>query len=464
MCNYFRAMEHEEKLHTGLTQILSVALPISLGIFVQFIVVFIDNYFVAQVSGNAMSAVAFVGLMYVTLAMLGVGLGNATQILVARRKGEGRYEEVGKVVGNSLWMAGILALIQFSILFFLLPGIVDAVIDSPQIGSYMKEFAYYRSFGFLFYTLTLVLNSFWSGIAHTRVMMYTTAITAGVTIVLDYLLVFGNWGMPALGVEGAAIATSLAELCAFCFLLLYTLYHSDKQLNHSRSSSHSYEIKKNLMTFVQSETKTIFKLGGPISLQLLASLGIWAIFYEFVESMGEQPLQSSFIVRNMYMLAYVSVGGFSTTTKTYVSGLIAEKRQHELKSLIRKMALLNFTGIIFLSHGLWLYPETIAGMFTSDPLVIQQTIDTMHIVLPAMLTFSITSILLSTVEGSGNTMAGFIIELLAIVVYIVTAWAMVYAWHWPIHLVWTSDYIYFIMLGIFSIAYLWNGKWMQSKL
>ncbi|MFN5621491.1 MAG: MATE family efflux transporter [Flavobacteriales bacterium] len=85
-----------ERLDIRPWSMAKVALPVSLGIFVQFIVVVIDNYFVAQIDGNAMSAVAFVGLIYITLAMLGVGLGNATQILVARRKGQGEYSIVGQ--------------------------------------------------------------------------------------------------------------------------------------------------------------------------------------------------------------------------------------------------------------------------------------------------------------------------------------------------------------------------------
>ena len=81
------------------------------------------------------------------------------------------------------------------------------------------------------------------------------------------------------------------------------------------------------------------------------------------------------------------------------------------------------------------------------------------IVLPAMLTFSFTSILLATVEGSGNTVAGFAVEVGTVIVYLSSAYIMVYHWHWPIHLVWLADWVYFIALGFFSLLFLWNGKW-----
>ena len=164
------------------------------------------------------------------------------------------------------------------------------------------------------------------------------------------------------------------------------------------------------------------------------------------------------------MLVYVSVGGFSTTIKTYVSGLIAEKRQSELYPVMRRLIFLNMCGVFLLSHGLWLYPEWIASMFTTDPVVIQQTVDSMHIVLPAMFTFSITSMFLGTVEGSGNTLVGFVIEMMTVLLYIVAAWVMVYRWQWPIHLVWTADYVYFIFLGIFSLLYLRDGRWKWKQI
>jgi MATE family multidrug resistance protein len=455
-------MQSEERLDIRPWSMAKIALPVSLGIFVQFIVVFIDNYFVAQIDGNAMSAVAFVGLIYLTLAMLGVGLGNATQILVARRKGAGEYVAVGHVLGNSFWLAFVVGIIQFMLLYFLMPSVIDNAIESPEVRAYMHEFITWRSIGFVVYTPLLVLDSFWSGIAKTRVLIYMTLITSTLTIGLDYALVFGNFGFTAMGVEGAGIATVTAECCAFLFVLIYTLLYHNESVNREQHPE-GYAIRKWLFKMPRQHTKSLVKLGGPIALQMVLSLGIWTVFYEFVESMGEPELQASFIVRNMYSLVYISVGGFSTVTKTYISGLIAERRQGELHTAMKRLMLLNLAGIVVLTHGLWLYPEWIAQRFTQDQLVIQQTIDTLLIVLPAMLIFSFTSIMLATVEGSGNTIAGFIVEIATVTVYLTSAYFMVYEWHWPIHLVWTADIIYFIALGLFSLLFLWNGKWKWKE-
>ncbi len=443
-----------DPLKINYSDILKVGIPISLGVFVQFIVALIDNFFVAQINGNAMSAVSFVGLIYITLAMLGVGLSNASQILIARRKGEGKNEEVASTLSNAFWMALIISCIQFAVIYFLIPPLLDRFIQSDEVRTYMKDFIGYRSLGFFFYTLSLMLNSFWSGIAQTKVLIFSTLITATFTIILDYLLVFGHFGMPQMGVSGAALATICAEAAAFIFILFYTINNREAK---------KYFVGQKLFSFPIKYSKSLIHLGGPISMQLILSLGIWAIFYKFVEHIGERELQSSFIVRNMYMLAYVSVGGFSTAAKTYVSGLIAEGRQSDLIRTSIKIMLMNLLGIAVLSHGLWLYPEKIAGLFTQDQETIAQTIKIMLVVLPAMMVFAFTSIMLAMVEGSGNTMAGFIVEILTTVVYIGSAYLMVYHWNWPIHWVWTADYVYFVFIGILSLAFLWNGKWKWNK-
>jgi len=455
-------MQHDERLDIRPWSMAKVALPVSLGIFVQFIVVLIDNYFVAQIDGNAMSAVAFVGLIYLTLAMIGVGLGNATQILVARRKGAGEYNLVGQVLGNSFWLAFLVGTIQFALLFFLMPRVIDSTIESHEVRHYMHEFITWRSIGFIVYTPLLVLDSFWSGIARTRVLIYMTLITSTVTIGLDYALVFGNFGFPELGVEGAGIATVCAECAAFLFVLIYTILRHNDDVNRELHPE-GYAVRKWLFKAPSHITASLVRLGGPIALQMVLSLGIWTVFYEFVESMGESELQASFIIRNMYTLAYISVGGFSTVAKTYISGLIAERRQGELHTVMKRLMFLNFCTIALLTHGLWLYPEWIAGHFTQDAHVIEQTVDTMMVVLPAMLTFAFTSILLATVEGSGNTLAGFAVEMCTVIIYVASAYVMIYNWHWPIHLVWLADWIYFIALGFFSMLFLWNGKWKWKE-
>ena len=317
----------------------------------------------------------------------------------------------------------------------------------------MKTFAETRAYGFIFFTFIQVLQSFWSGIALTRSMIYSTITVAIFTIVFDYLFIFGNFNFPRMEVRGAAIATNIGEAAAAIVLFVYTIFHAKYK---------EVRLFRNLYRVPFNYTKDLLKLGVPIMLQMVVALSIWIIFFAFIEKKGDDSFQSAFIVRNMYMLAWVSVMGFSSTTKTYVSGLLAEKRSAEIFHVIKRLALLNFTFIIILTHGLWLYPESIAHLFNANEETTRLTVKSMYIVLPAISIFAITSILLAAVEGAGKTIQGFFIELGTTVLYLSYAYYIAFYTDADVAIIWTSDYVYFLGLGLFSMLVFRNTSWFKK--
>jgi multidrug resistance protein, MATE family len=397
-----------------------------------------------------MNGASFIGLIYISLLMLGMGLGNAAQIMIARRNGEHHYEDAGKILANSFYLAIIISFVEFIGLRFVIPSLLDGWIQSAEIRDYANRFLIYRSYSFFFYTLTFAITSFWSGIAQTRILAYSTIITAVLNVILEYAMVFGHFGIPAMGIEGGALATLIAEGTAFVFVMFYTFRHE---------TAKTYQLAKAFLKVPMQYSVSLMKLGGPIMIQLVLSLGVWAIFFLFIEKLGEKQFQASMIIRSMYSLVWISAMGFSTAAKTYVSTLIAEHRQADLAKTIKRIMVMNLVGIFVLSHGLWLYPTAIAQLFTSDLETIEYTVTTMRIIFPAMYIFAFTSILLATVEGSGNTVAGAIVEFATMTLYILFAWYITVKNPQPIHIVWTADYLYFICIGLFSWYFLRDGKW-----
>jgi putative MATE family efflux protein len=428
--------------------LLKVAIPMSLGAFIQFFVVFTDNYFSAQINGTAMSAVSYIGLVYITLVMITSGIASAVQIIVARRTGENQTEGLPFLMRNALQLGLLIAAIQFFTLYLITPYFLPKLIQDEQTRNFMVDFLRIRSWGFWVYTPTLLLQSYWSGKARTRVIMYTMLITSLSNVFLAWAWVQGNAGFPAWGIQGVAYATLTAESLACLFLIIFSLQSTD--LRHA--------MRQVLVPHFKA-SREILTLGLPIVFQMLIALGVWLAFYTMIESMGQASLQSAFVVRQMYSLAWVSVMGFSATTRTYVSGLIAEKRSADLSTVIRRLMFMNVTGIVLLTHGLLLYPEWLAHHFTQDALTLQLATDSMRLVFPAMLIFSLTSILLAVVEGSGNTLAGFWIEVITSFAYLFSAYAMIHWLHWNVVWAWSADYIYFIVIGLCSYYFLRTRPW-----
>jgi putative MATE family efflux protein len=436
-------------LNISYQSIWKMAIPLCAGAFLQFFIVIIDNYFVAQLNGNAMSAVSFVGLIYIALGMLGAGLANATQIIIAKKNGQNKANDIPEVFLNALVIQIGIICIQILTMSVVVPLLLKSFIENENVLNYMIEFSTYRAFGFIFFSCIQLYQAYWSGMTKTRSVFYSTALVAAITVFMDYVLIFGNFGMPQLGVKGAALATNLGEASGLLLLILYTGKKGNLNVNFKISPPFIY-------------VKNLLQLGIPIMIQMLIALVIWIIFFGFIEKRGESSFQSAFIVRNMYSLAWVSAMGFSSATKTYVSGLLAEKRDAEIFITLKRLIISNVFLIAILTHGLVFYPGWIAERFNASEEVIQLTVASMHIVFPVILLFAVTNILLAAVEGSGKTIQGLTIEIATTICYILYAYWITFHTNADVSIIWTADYVYFSGLGIFSLLFLSSWKWYRK--
>ena len=434
--------------------LLRIALPVCLGAFVQFILVFTDNFFLGKLGMNEMNGAAMVGLVYLTLAIIGVGLGGGTQILVARRTGEKNFERGGRTLANAFYLSLIIAVILFVLLYFVCPFFFNSWMKSQEIRGIMARFLDIRAWGVFFFVPAAVLNGFFVGISRPKIIAVSTGAAAIVNVLLCWLLVFGRAGFPQMGVEGAATATLISEFIGLVIILAYTF--------RSKFSA-IYSIPHAFSTASFKDSPALLRISGPMMLQLLLSLAIWTIFFVFVEKLGEKQMQASHIIRSMYLLALISTMGFSQTTRTVVSTLMAENRLGDIKPALVRLAVLNFAGIVLLVHGLLLYPAAVAELFTKDPETIGYTVKCMAVVFPAMLISSVSSILLNTVEGSGNTLPGFLVELGTSVFYFTFAWWVTVVHPMPVHFAWMADWVYFGCIGLFAGLYLKFSNWRHTR-
>ncbi|MBL7942490.1 MAG: hypothetical protein JNM00_06975, partial [Flavobacteriales bacterium] len=330
-----------------------------------------------------------------------------------------------------------------------------AWIDSAEITTQMESFVDIRAWGVLFFVPTVVLNGFFIGIARTGIVGVAMGISALANIALCYVLVFGALGFEPMGVKGAALATVISEFLALLIVLSATWAPSI----HRR-----YSVRFLWKMRDMAQAISVFKLSLPLMLQLMLSLALWLVFFLLVAQLGEEEFQASHIIRNTYLLALISTMGFSQTTRTFVSTLMAEGRVEEVAGVQRKLILYNLVGIVLLTHGLILYPETIASIFNASPEVAAMTKASMRVVFPAMLIFSVSSILLNVVEGSGNTLAGFFIEFGTSIFYFSYACLVTIFYPQPVEFAWMADMVYFACMTLFSWLYLRTGRWKHKEI
>src|ERR1039458_7192903 len=122
----------------------------------------------------------------------------------------------------------LFSIIIFFFIKFLSPMFLNANLKSSEVIFQTNIFLHYRAFGIFFVMIAVSFRSLYVGIAETKVITYSSFVMAGVNIILDYFLVFGKGGFPKMGIEGAAIASSIAELCGALYYVLYTQYKKNQ--------------------------------------------------------------------------------------------------------------------------------------------------------------------------------------------------------------------------------------------
>lgn len=442
-------------LSLSFSSMIGVALPLSIGAFVQFLVLFTDNYFLAKTSDEAISGAGIAAMIYITASMFISGMASGTQIFIARKQGENKPHELAKYFINGLLLCIALSLLLSSAISLISNNLLPQWTRDQGVLIVAQEFLEIRLLGMIFYAVLMALVAFYVGIARTTVLIFSTILTAGLNIILDYALITGNWGFEAYGHQGAAWATVSSEFIGFLFLIVYTLFFGQGKRLKLISGRKAITFKT---------IKEMLILSFPLMLQQVLALATWTLFFFLVEKVGIVALKVSNLVRTLYMLAFVILMGVGQTTRTYVSTLIASSRQSELPSAIKKLIAMNLIGVLILCHGFVLYPEYIAAFFFDQEIGLEDFIKSTRVIFFSILLFSFSGVFLNVIEGSGRTWVGFGIEFASIIIYLCFVYFITILHPQPVHIIWMSDYVYFGLMGLLSALFLLFGNWKYNKL
>ena len=443
-------------LKTSITykEIWKIAYPIILGSIVQNIISVTDTAFLGRVGEVELGAAAIGGVFYLTLIMLGFGFSIGTQIIVARRFGENKQNEIGSVIEHSHYFLIVLAFVLVVSMKGLMPFIFDKILDSNHVKIATEEYLNYRIFGLLFACVNFGFRAFYIGIAKTKVITWTTIFMALTNVFLDYALIFGNFGFTSYGIAGAAIASVIAEITACIFFIFYTLKFVDiKFYGLFKFEKFSFSLFKRILT-----------VSLPMMMQNFISFTGWFFFFLFVEKMGEHALAISNVIRSIYVVMLIPIWGFTSATNTLVSFVIGRERTNEVIPVVIKILKLCIVGVILLVVTNMLIPEKVLSIYTNNQTLIQDSFPSLKIVSIAAIFLTIGFVLFSGVSGTGMTKISFSIETIAIVMYVLITYLLVNIKNPRVDIVWTVEIFYGIIIGSLSIIYLKYGNWKNKRI
>ncbi|HVM89180.1 MAG TPA: MATE family efflux transporter [Puia sp.] len=432
-------------------QILKIALPISLAILVPQINFITNNIFLGHLDEQSLATAGITGVFYLVFAVVGQGLNNGLQALIARRAGENRIDEIGKLFSQSILISLTLALFCILFTYFFAPWILQLSLKDEAVKNQAVSFLRIRIWGLPFLFIYQMRNALLVGTNQSKYLIFGTLAETIVNITLDYSLIFGYFGLPKLGFNGAAYASICAEAAGM--IVVFAVIHIkgiSKQLNLFNS-----------LRLDPKNTWLILTQSSPLIMQYVISVGSWEFFYIMVEHHGKRDLAISNTMRNIFGIFGVFTWAFASTTNTMVSNIIGQGKHEKVIELITKIIKLSLCFSLTMAALLNLFPGAFISVFGQNADFAQASLPVIRVVSAALIMMSFSTVWLNAVTGTGNTEVNLAIEIITITCYCIYVYLTLGYFNLPILYGWMSEWVYWITTFIFAFFYLQSGKWKQ---
>jgi len=424
------------------------------GLLAESLVGVVDTAFLGHVGDLELASSAIASTYYFILFIVGMGFGIGTQILIARRNGEKNYGKIGGIFENSLYFICVFSAVMVIISLLFSRKILGFMLNSEDILNASMRYLNIRVFTLFFSLACVIIRSFFVGIQFTKYIGIGAFIIAGTNFVFDYLLIFGKFGFPKMGLDGAALASVIAAVAG----LAYYVWIIFKKIDLAKYNLFKF-MKPQWQILSQTMSLSVFTM-----LQNLLSMSVWFLFWIIIEKTGEKNLAASNIVRSFYMLVVCSVWAYGSTVSTLVSNAIGAKKQHYVFQIIRKVTIFSLITSIIAFIPILVSAKWIMSLYTNNMELVNIGFKALYVVGVANILSSVSWVIFSAISATGNTKIALFLESATLACYIVAVYLFTMNFPNRLEIIWQSENIYQILLGVFSVLYLRTKHWENKEI
>ena len=435
-------------------QIWKIAFPVLISLLMEQLVGMTDTAFLGRVGEVELGASALGSIFYIAVFVLGMGLGTGAQILMGRRNGEGLFHEVGNFFYHSLFLLLLVATILFTIVRNFSPWLLAQMISSQDVYAAACEYVEWRVYGFFFAYIAIMFRAFYVATTQTKTLTLNSVMMVASNILFNYVLIFGKFGFPALGIAGAAIGSVMAECVSMLFFIFYTRFRLDYHKYGLHLKPH----------FRHHFLRKILSISIWTMVQNFLSLGTWFLFFLAVEHLGERELAVSNIIRNISSLLYMTLSAMASTVSTLVSNLMGQDENDAVLPMVSRALKLSAYIIFPMAALIAIFPEWVLAIYTDETELIVVGVAPLFVLLSSYLFTVPQRIYLSATMGSGNTRRALWIEVVSLAIYSLFIYVVIFHDKAPLWVCWFSEYVYSIPAMLLAWIYMRSNKWRSRKI
>lgn len=374
------------------------SIPLAFGFVINAVYAWTDMYFVSRLGGSSIAALGFSEQINFVLFTLGSGFGIGTGVVVARRIGESRRTRGSAIATQAMSFMVIYSTLAAVILIAILPELLRALNLGGDVLELTHDYMFVLLFGFPANLITFLANSTIRSSGNTVFPMSVLIISALTNGILDPILIFGYLGLPAMGIEGAALSTVISQVVGAAISLV-ALYSGRLNIRLFRPS----------LRIDWSSIATIVKVGIPSSLQTLSVSLSRVAMISLANAFGVSAAAAYTIGLKVDILVFMPIFAYGIAIETLVSQSIGAGRLEKVKKF-RSAAIRQLGGFIALvGVAVYFFAEGIARIFTTDPAVIQPTISYLHYAVFGYLFFVVGQAGTRSLSGAGHALRSMLI-------------------------------------------------------
>ncbi|MBQ1333105.1 MAG: MATE family efflux transporter [Lachnospiraceae bacterium] len=434
--------------------LFTMLITLALQNLIAYSVNMADNIMLGSYSQPALSGAAAVNQIFFIVQQLALGIGDGLVILAAQYWGEGRVSPIRRLTGTAMKF-GVLCSVIIIALCMLMPARLLGIFTRDA--AIIAEGTSYLSiiqFTFLFFIMTQVLMAALRSVEVVKISFYISIVSLVVNVGINYTLIFGRFGMPELGVRGAAIGTLAARVLEFVIILIYVL-RIDKRLKL---------FSERFLKRDAALTKDYFRTEVPI---LLSSL-LWAISVPMQTAilghLSSDAIAANSVATTFYQYLKVIVQAMSAASAVMIGRAIGIGKMERIRSDARTLAVIDVIIGLILGLLLFVLRGPLLSLYRIDDSALQladRLIVIMSVVMVGMsyqmpVSFGI-------IRGGGDARFTMIMNM-------ISTWAIVmplsflaaFVWKWPVPFVVMAIQSDQIFKGLPTFIRFRSYKWIRK--
>jgi putative MATE family efflux protein len=373
--------------------VVLLAIPMIIEMGMESVFAVVDLFFVSKLGAHAISTIGLTESVLTIIYSLAIGGSMAATALVARRVGEKNPEAAAETAMQTIWVGLTVILLVSAVGFWAAPQILGAMGAEPETIRIGTPYTRIMMGTSTFIMMLFLINGVFRGAGDASVAMKSLMIANGCNIILCPVLIRGLGPIPALGLSGAALATSIGRGVGVCY-----------QLAHLFGGKGVVKLTAASLKARWKMIRTILSIAWPATLQFIIASCSWVFLARLVAETGGHNASAGYQVALRLVVFFIlPAWGISNAAATLVGQNLGAQNAGRAEAAVWKTVKYNVGFMVFVSLLFLFATRPLVGIFTKDVIILEVAVTALRIVSTGYIFYGIGMVLTNAFNGAGDT-------------------------------------------------------------